>query len=143
MTKLYGAPGCHEIAVNCLKYKKRLTSGERWTQTAREEDFLLVDTGQNDQNSFVPFATVGNLEKLYEAKSIYIDELSRPAHSCSISSSEYIQCIMAICSTYVTQSTTSQHLVQIGSITFFNVLCHFVNFPLRQFPLCQFPLHQH
>ena len=31
-------------------------SGE-WTQTTRE-DFLLVDTGQNDQNYLVAFATV-------------------------------------------------------------------------------------
>ena len=46
-------------------------SGE-WTQTAREEDFLLVDTGQNDQNRLVAFATVGNLEKLCEAETIYI-----------------------------------------------------------------------
>ena len=95
MTKLYGAPGCDETAVNlssfhrsitagfrgfqhCLKYEKRLTywlqrfptlsqireeidfRGE-WAQTAGE-DFLLVDTGQNDQNRLVPFATVGNLD---------------------------------------------------------------------------------
>ena len=35
--------------------------------------FLLVDTGQNDQNRLVSFATVGNLEKFYEAETIYID----------------------------------------------------------------------
>ena len=67
MTKLYGGPGCDETAVNVpsfqnLKsslYRSRLQrfptlpqtreeidfSGE-WTRTAREEDFLLVDTGQ-------------------------------------------------------------------------------------------------
>ena len=28
MTKLYGAPGCDETAVNRLKHEKRLTSGE-------------------------------------------------------------------------------------------------------------------
>ena len=44
-----------------------------WARTAHEEDFLLVDTGQNDQNRLVPFATVGNLEKFCEAETIYID----------------------------------------------------------------------
>ena len=94
MAKLYGAPGSDETAVNVpsfqnLKsslYRSRLErfptlpqtreeidfSGE-WTRTAREEDFLLVDTGQNDQNRLVTFATVGNLEKLCEADTIYID----------------------------------------------------------------------
>ena len=43
-----------------------------WTRTAREEDFLLVDTGQNDQNPLVPFATVGNLEKFCNAETVYI-----------------------------------------------------------------------
>ena len=47
-------------------------SGE-WTRTTREKDFLLVDTGQNDQNCLVALATVGNLEKLCEAKTIHID----------------------------------------------------------------------
>ena len=47
-------------------------SGE-WTRTAREKDFLLVDTDRNDQNRLVALATVGNLEKLCEAKTIYID----------------------------------------------------------------------
>ena len=34
-------------------------------KTARDEDFLLVDTGRNDhrQNRLVPFATVNNIEK--------------------------------------------------------------------------------
>ena len=54
---------------HCLKHEQR---GE-WTWTAREEDFLLVDTGPNDQNRLVTFATVGNLEKLCEAETIYID----------------------------------------------------------------------
>ena len=94
MTKLYGGPGCDEIAVNVpsfqnLKsslYRSRLQrfptlpqtreeidfSGE-WTRTAREEDFLLVDTGHTDRNRLVAFATVGNLEKLCEAETIYID----------------------------------------------------------------------
>ena len=44
-----------------------------WTRTACEEDFLLVDTGQNYQNRLVPFATVGNLEKFCEAETIIID----------------------------------------------------------------------
>ena len=90
MTKLYGAPGCEETAVNLpsfqnLKsslYRSRLqrfpTRAEidfrgEWTRTAHEEDFLLMDTGQNDQNCLVAFAIVGNLEKLYEAETIYID----------------------------------------------------------------------
>ena len=65
MTELYGALGCDETAVNFLKHKKRSTSG-------REEDFLLVDTGQNNrQNRLVRFATVGSLEKLYKAETIY------------------------------------------------------------------------
>ena len=94
MTKLYGGPGCEETAVNVpsfqnLKsslYRSRLQrfptlpqtreeidfSGE-WTRTAREEDFLLVDTGHTDRNRLVAFATVGNLEKLCEAETIYID----------------------------------------------------------------------
>ena len=33
-----------------------------------------MDTGQNDQNHLAPFATVGNLEKLCEAETIYIDK---------------------------------------------------------------------
>ena len=33
-----------------------------------------MDTGRNDQNRLVAFATVGNLEKLCEAEIIYIDE---------------------------------------------------------------------
>ena len=94
MTKLYGAPRCEETAVNLpsfqnLKsslYRSRLqrfptlpqTRAEidfrgEWTRTAREKDFLLVDTGPNDQNRLVAFATVGNLEKLCEAETIYID----------------------------------------------------------------------
>ena len=32
-----------------------------------------MDTGQNDQNRLVAFATVGNLEKLCKAETIYID----------------------------------------------------------------------
>ena len=36
-----------------------------------------MDTGQNDQNRLVPFATVGNLEKFYEAETIYIDNLDQ------------------------------------------------------------------
>ena len=60
-------------------------------------------------------------------------ELSRPSHSCSISASEYLLRIMASMS--VTQSTTSQHLVHLGSITFFN----FLKCTLYQFPLCQLP----
>ena len=55
-----------------------------------------MDTGQNDQNCLVPFATVGNLEKFCKAETIHIYiyiELSRPAHSCSISSSEYTLCV--------------------------------------------------
>ena len=32
-----------------------------------------MDTGQNDQNHLAPIATVGNLEKLCEAETIYID----------------------------------------------------------------------
>ena len=70
MTKLYyGAPGCDKTAVNCLKHKKRLTSGESGLEQP-EEDFLLVDTGRNDQNCLVPFATVGNLEKFCKAETI-------------------------------------------------------------------------
>ena len=94
MTKLYGAPGCDETAINVPSfqnltssiYRSRLQrfptlhqtreeidfSGE-WTRTAHEEDFLLVDTGQNDQNCLVAFALVGNLEKLCEAETLYID----------------------------------------------------------------------
>ena len=90
MTKLYGAPRCDETAVN-LNFKSSLYRSRlqrfptlpqireeidfrgEWTQTAHEEDFLLVDTGQNDQNCLVPFATVGNLEKFCEAETIYID----------------------------------------------------------------------
>ena len=70
MTKLYGAPGCEETAVNLPSFQNLKSSlycsrlqrfptlpqtraeidfrGE-WTRTAREEDFLLVDTGPNDQ----------------------------------------------------------------------------------------------
>ena len=32
-----------------------------------------MDTGQNDQNGLVSFATVGNLEMFYKAETIYID----------------------------------------------------------------------
>ena len=66
-------------------------SGER-TRTARQEDFLLVTLGKMIKTAFqvVAFATVGNLEKLCEAETIY------PAHSCSISSSRYMLCIMAL-----------------------------------------------
>ena len=32
-----------------------------------------MDTGQTDRNHLVAFATVGNLEKLCEAETIYID----------------------------------------------------------------------
>ena len=89
MTKLYGAPGCEETAVNLPSFQNLKSSlyhsrlqrfptraeidfrGE-WTRTAHEEDFLLMDTGQNDQNCLVAFAIVGNLEKLYEAETIYI-----------------------------------------------------------------------
>ena len=90
MTKLYGAPGCEETAVNLTSfqnlksslYRSRLqrfpTRAEidfrgEWTRTAHEENFLLMDTGQNDQNRLIAFATFGNLEKLYEAETIYID----------------------------------------------------------------------
>ena len=66
MTKLYGAPRCDET-------QEEIDFRGEWTWTAREEEFLLVDTGQNDQNHLVPFVTVGNLEKFYEAETIYID----------------------------------------------------------------------
>ena len=68
--KTDGAPGCDETAANCLKHK-RLTSGKSGLEQP-EEDFLLVDTGQNDQNCLVPFATVGNLEKFCKVETIHI-----------------------------------------------------------------------
>ena len=37
--KLYGAPGCDETAVNCLKHKKRLTSGESALEQRNDQDF--------------------------------------------------------------------------------------------------------
>ena len=78
-----------------------------------------MDTGQNDQNCLVPFATVGNLEKFEfcEAETIYIDRTFKA--SCSISSSWCMLCIMV--STSVTQSTTSQHLVHIVNSHFVNI----------------------
>ena len=155
----YGAPGCDETAVNLSSfqnfksslYRSRLQRfptlpqireeiefrGE-WTQTARDEDFLLVDTGRNDQNRLVPFATVGNIEKFCEAETIYIDRTFKASPKLFISSSQYMLCIMA--STSVTQSIASQHLVHIDSIILkkmYFINSHFVNFPLCQFPLCQ------
>ena len=124
-----GKTVCH-----CLKYEKRLTSGGEWAQTATEEDFLLVDIGHNDQNRLVPFATVGNLEKFCEAETIYIDRTFKASPQLFISSSQYMLCIMA--STSITQSTASQHLVHIDSITFLNVL---YQFPLRQLPTLSIP----
>ena len=55
MTKLYGAPGCDETAVNnyCLIHERRWTSGESGLEQ--------------------PVTTFGNLEKFYEAETIYID----------------------------------------------------------------------
>ena len=89
-----GTPGCDEIAVNVpsfqsLKsslYRTRLQrfptlpqtredidfSGE-WTRTASGEEFLLADAGQNDPNRYIVLATAGNLEKLCNADTIYID----------------------------------------------------------------------
>ena len=81
-----------------------------------------MDTGQNDQNRLVPFATVGNLEKFCRAETIYINKTFKasPQLFHQLFKLKYILCTMA--STYVTQSTASQHLVHIGSITFFNFL---------------------
>ena len=96
MTKLYGAPGCDETAVNCLKHKQRLTSGKsrlgEQTRTARE-DFLLVNTGQNDQNRLVPFATVGNLEKFCKAETIYIDGTFKASPQVVLSALQSTHCI--------------------------------------------------
>ena len=78
MTKLYGAPWCDETAVNCQEETD--FRGER-TQTAHEEDFLLVDTGHNDQNRLVPFATVSNLEKFCKAETIDIDRTFKALQS--------------------------------------------------------------
>ena len=78
MTKLYGAPGCDETAVNCLIHERRWTSGESGLEQS--------------------VTTFGNLEKFYEAETIYIDRAM-------------------LASPFVTQSTAPQHLVHIGSIT--------------------------
>ena len=72
-----------------------------------------MDTGQNDQNCLVAFATVGNLEKFCEVETIYIDGTFKARPQLFY---QYMLCIMA--STSVTQSTVSQHLVYIDSITF-------------------------
>ena len=88
----YGAPGCDETAVNLFSFqtaallhqaskvflmlpqtREEIEFKGEWTRTAHQKDFLLVDTGQNDQNHLAPFTTVGNLEKLCEAETIYID----------------------------------------------------------------------
>ena len=118
-----------------------------WTQTAREEDFLLVDTGQNDQNCLVPFATVGNSEKFYEAKTIYINRTFKAIPQLfyqffRVHAAYNGQPIRHTVNRIPTSSSHRQHHI-FGFFKMYFINSHFINFPLRQFPLYQFPLCQH
>ena len=107
-----------------------------WTRTAREEHFLLVDTGQNDQNRLVPFATVGNLEKFYEAETIYIDR-AIPQLFYQLFRVHAGQPIHHPVNSIPTSSSHRQHHI------FWFLKIYFTNSHLVNFPFCQFSLCQH